>query len=301
MTISLTDVCVSAAGGALGAALGALLAFSLMGAVVLITAATAAATGSSVLVTGIAFGPALGPHVTFAGGVAGAAFAARLGVQESGRDIVRPLIGHNRPLILIVGGACGVIGMLIAQGVSILATVTHDDRELVVTDALAVSVIVTAVLAHLLFTRRVNNIEDRKSLVWLPYQRDALQVAVVGICASVVAGGVYLAWPGDSRSLVPLVLYGLSALSLIGFQSGQAVPVTHHITLPAGLFAAHAATSGASDLGVLAMAVAGGLGSAIVAELWARLVLQRVRTHLDPPAFAIAVAASILALVQLFS
>lgn len=301
MIISFTDVCVSAAGGALGAALGALLAFSMMGAVVLMTAAVAAATGSSVLVTGVALGPALGPHVTFAGGVAGAAFAARLGVQESGRDIVRPLIGHNRPLILVVGAACGVAGMLIAQGVTSLATVDHGDGELVITDALAVSVVATAVLAHLLFTRRAEKAEDRNSLVWLPYQRDALQVAVVGIGASVVAGGIYLAWPQDSRSLVPVVLYGLSALSLIGFQSGQSVPVTHHITLPAALFAAHAATSGTGDTGVLIMAVAGGIGAAIAAELWARFVLQRVRTHLDPPAFAIAVAASVLAFVQWFS
>lgn len=298
MSVSLTDVIASAAGGALGAALGALLVFSLMGVMVIMASTVAAATGSAALVTGVAFGPVFGPHVSFAGGVAAAVFAARRGLQDSGRDIVKPLIGHNRPQVLLVGAVFGVLGMLVAEGVAALSTVDHPDGSVVWTDALAVSVVVTGVLAHVLWGRSRDAPVDRLSLLWLPYQRTATQVGAVGVIAGAAAGAVYLAWPADSQALVPAVLYGFCALSLIGFQSGQSVPVTHHIMLPAALFAAYAANRGGSDAVVLAWAAVAGLGAAAVAELWARGVLQRVRTHLDPPAFAIAVAATVLALIQ---
>lgn len=63
-------------GGAFAASIGGLYAFVMTG-IVAITGAIAAMTGAvDLAVGGIAFGSFFGPHVSFAGGVAAAAYAA---------------------------------------------------------------------------------------------------------------------------------------------------------------------------------------------------------------------------------
>ncbi|WP_128475797.1 hypothetical protein [Halorussus pelagicus] len=117
------------AGGAFGAALGALPAFIFTGFMVIAgeaanvigkTIAGASEAGAAgelaaVGITGsIAFGPVFSPAISFAGGAAAAAYAAKRGYMESGFDF------HNakhiafaqgtKPDVLAVGGAFGILG-----------------------------------------------------------------------------------------------------------------------------------------------------------------------------------------------
>jgi len=91
-------------GGLFGAAIGALPAFVFTGIAVLV-AFGAGLGGASFDVIGlVVFGPVTGPHISFAGGAAAAAFAARRGDIEDGKDIITPLAGLGDPLPLLVSG-----------------------------------------------------------------------------------------------------------------------------------------------------------------------------------------------------
>lgn len=298
MTLTVSEFLGAAGGGALGAALGALLAFSMMGAVVVVCAVAAAVSASSTLLGDLALGPVLGPHVTFAGGVAAAAYAAHKGLHESGRDIALPLVVYDRAAILGIGAIFGVLGQFIARMVGEIPAL-HDSagEAIAVTDSLAVSVVVTALVAAALWGR--HRFEPAKRQTWLAWQHSPLQVIVMGAAAGTAAGAVYLAWPEESAGSAGAFVYGLSALSLLALVFGKAVPVTHHITLPAVLAAGVVAGHDVSDSWVLLAAIGAGVAGSVLAEAWARLCHERSPVHLDPPAFAIAAMATALALIRL--
>jgi len=105
----------AAAGGAFGAAIGALPAFIFTGFLVIAGVFGGdAANGAGV---GVAFGPVFGPHISFAGGAAASAYAAKAGAMESGFDYHNAKdIGFalgSRPDILGVGAIFGVFGVLL--------------------------------------------------------------------------------------------------------------------------------------------------------------------------------------------
>lgn len=145
------------AGGLFGAAIGALPAFIFTGfAVLLGVAAGLGGSEFNVLAApdepqGIAFGVDFGPHISFAGGAAAAAaFAARRGDIEDGKNIATPLAGLGTPWPLLVGGLFGVGGLVVQQLlVGLLGTVT----AVTATDTIAVTVVISAIVARLAFGR----------------------------------------------------------------------------------------------------------------------------------------------------
>ena len=101
---------LSFGGGVFGAAIGGLPAFVLCGVLAVVGLAVYWATGQDLFVNALAWGPLLGPHIAFAGGVAAAAYAAKKGKMENGKDIVGSLMGLNAPDVLAVGGIFGSLG-----------------------------------------------------------------------------------------------------------------------------------------------------------------------------------------------
>ncbi|MDL1913574.1 MAG: hypothetical protein FDW93_03510 [Bergeyella sp.] len=67
----------SFAGGIFGAAISGNMAFGFTGFLILIGIPVAMITGNTVIIDYVAFGPVFGPHISFAGGVAAAAYAAK--------------------------------------------------------------------------------------------------------------------------------------------------------------------------------------------------------------------------------
>ncbi|MBY3985623.1 hypothetical protein HQO84_01500 [Rhodococcus fascians] len=293
MNLTLSEFVGAAGGGALGAALGGLLAFSLLGAVT-IGAALVATAASSTLLASVAFGSVLGPHVMFAGGVAAAAYAAHRGLHPSGRDIAMPLIVYSHAPVLLVGAAFGVLGQLVARLIGAVPALSDSaGTPITITDPIAVSVLVTAILATAIWRRGA--VDQPARQVWLPWQRDPTQALTLAATTGCATGAIYLAWPEESRGVVALFVYGISALSLLALVFDKPVPVTHHITLTAALAAGLVAEHVTSDGWILLAAVGGAVGAALLAEIWARTVLVRSPVHIDPPAFAIAAVASVLA------
>ncbi|RRJ32543.1 hypothetical protein EIK79_04520 [Halocatena pleomorpha] len=319
------------AGGAFGAALGALPAFAFMG-IIVIAGETANVVTEAVgveaqiaITDSIAFGPVFGPHISFAGGAAAAAYAARKGYMDTGFDYHEAKnISHalgTRYDVLAVGGVFGVFGMIVRQTSGGLGMPW---------DPIAMGVVISAVAHRLIFgysligsvhvdslwdmtpfeseemhttaeggeivadggetaEKAATDREDGSQRLvvepWLPQQYRWGNVAMLGLVVGLLGG--YLVVVTGSVFLG----FGISAATLFFLACGvEQIPVTHHITLPAST-AAVALAGGTTDMAMLpALAIAAvfGLSGALSGEIVQRVFYAHGDTHFDPPAAAIA-------------
>jgi hypothetical protein len=328
------------AGGAFGAALGALPAFIFTGFMVIageavntlasdLTGSIEAEIGTGI--TGfVAFGPVFGPHVSFAGGAAAAAYAARKGYMNTGFDYHEAKnIAHalgTKPDVLAVGGLFGILGMVIRQISGGLLSLPWDP--------IAMGVVLSAVFHRLVYSYPLIGDARGKGLFdmgpfereekvaatdggeatadggetpqrfavepWLPHQYKWPNVAMIGLVTGILAayttvqtGSIFLG-------------FGISAASLLFLNCGvDQIPVTHHMTLP-GATAAVAFAGGVGSMAILPSVLIGGLfgvTGALSGEVIQRVFYSHSDTHFDPPAAAIVVntfAIAMLALVGVF-
>ncbi len=333
---------VAFAGGAFGAAVGGLQAFGVAGLVVAIGEAGQApgsALDAAGVVPAVGYGPALGPHVAFGGGVAAAAFAARSGHLDAGfryhdaKDVGTAL-GTALP-VLVVGGAFGVVGLLVARGSVALGLPWDPVMFAVVVSGLAHRVafgypLVGEVRGGLLdmspFERgeRRRSRTDRQSEAradggdltryvvepWLPQMYAWESVALMGAAVGGVAG--YLTFATGSVFLP----FGITAATALLLTLGDGdVPLTHHMALPASL--AVVGLAGGTDPGIVEAGVTAAELSATIApwiavvvgaifgvlaglagEVAQRVLYAHADTHLDPPAVAIVLATFLVALLD---
>ena len=281
MSIDWSLLPIAFAGGALGAAVGASAAFIFTGLFVLIGVAIAAGGGGREFIGGVAFGPLLGPHISFAGGVAAAAFAAKAGHHSTGRDLGRGLAGLGRPDVLAVGGVFGVIGFLMQAAIA--ATPVGP-----LTDSVALTVFLSAVIVRLVFGKTGLLGDRTQPGEWLAFQRDWPQVialgAVLGLSSAFLARVIGADKGGDVAG------FGFAATGLLFLHTGTTVPVWHHIALPAAIGFTAAG-------GNLYAGMAAGVAGAVLGELYARAFLNHGDTHIDPPAAAIATMTVLLKLL----
>ena len=279
MDIDLLLLLAAFGGGVLGAAVGALPAFIFTGFAVLAGVASAQ-TGRPAIIETIAFGPLLGPHVSFAGGAAAAAYAAKRGLIENGRDIGFSLMGLHRPDVLLVGGLFGVLGSLLNA-----SWVAFGMGPWI--DTIALTVVISAIMARLAFgsTGVFGKVSDggvqfrpTDEACWVRWQESPGQIAVIGLGVGLASGWGALALGAGSGGDV--IGFGLAAALLIFALIGGNMPVLHHIALPA---AAATLASGSLLVGGVFGVVGGFAG-----EFFARLFLIHGDTHIDPPAAAIA-------------
>jgi len=277
-------------GGVLGAAVGAVPIF-IVAAGVLAVVGVAAGVGGSTELLSIAFGPVLGPHVSFAGGVAAAAYAGSRGALPTGRDIGSPLMALRRVDVLLVGGAFGSAGYAL-HSLFTMAGVANW------TDTVALVVVISNLAARLMFgstgpfgspsqpTGRRFRPDDSAS--WLPWQQDWRHVAIIG--ASVGVAAAYLTAKGGLVVGRESLGFGISNIILVFLVMGNKAPVTHHISMPAALAIVHGG-------GVLMGGVCGLLG-AVLGEAASRAFLIHGDTHIDPPAVAIGLVATLLLVLK---
>ncbi len=321
------------AGGAFGASIGALPAFVFTGFVVIageMAGFTETELAGNVTAL-VGFGPVFGPHISFAGGVAAAAYAAEKGYMDFGFDYhegknIAAALG-TKPDVLIVGGVFGVVGMLLRQFVQ--AGLTGP------IDAIALTVVLSALIARVAFgyelvgtprgegyldmtpfereETRTTTTDETKSGVepaadggvsaerlavepWLPQQYKWTNVATLGVVAGILGGYLYVV----TGSM--FLGFGISAASLLFLNLGvEKFPVTHHITIVASAAAAAAMASGNGLIaGVdhwVAVVVAAFFGafSALFGEAFQRVFYAHGDTHVDPPAAAIAFMTFVIA------
>ncbi len=285
---------VAFAGGMFGAAVGAIPAFILTGLAAAVGAAIAIITGDGTLVGAIAFGPFLGPHVSFAGGVAAAAFAAKKGKLDGGKSILTALAGVDSPDVLFVGGIFGALGYLIAWAYGFIPNIGTSGW----TDTIALSVVTTAIIVRFVFGNSglLGKVPQGNSRWvasdnggWIPWQSKPLQLIAIALAFGFTAAYLTYAYgdlPGGGT--LPVLFWGISAFSLVFLQFGTQVPITHHITLPAGL-----AVVASGDVW---WGLAFGILGIFLGEVTACLFTSYGDTHIDPPAASIAATATLLAI-----
>jgi hypothetical protein len=324
------------AGGMLGAAIGALPSLSLAGAIIVageiaglflnvedsmmatvfdVDAATVEAVGLS---GAIGLGPVLGPHVAFAGGVAAAAFVGRSETFDTtfryhqAKNITKPL--GSEPATLAVGGAFGLLGVLVARVAAGL--------ELPV-DPIFLAIVVSAFVHRLAFgyplVGRIRGMdrsvfdmsphvrddrwgeesyeteqgtEGRKVVeVWLPDHYELGNVAALGLGVGLASG--YIALVSNS----PFLAFGISLFSLVFLALGlYSFPVTHHMALPAGIAALAVASEFEPVVGLVAAGLFGVLGG-LLGEAAQRAFYAHGDTHVDPPAVSIVLTTLLLTLL----
>ncbi|GAB7008535.1 hypothetical protein [Halorubrum trueperi] len=311
----------AAAGGAFGAALGALPAFIFTG--FLVIAGVWGGDAAQGVGVGVGFGPVFGPHISFAGGAAAAAYAAKKGDMESGFDYHNAKdIGFalgSRPDILAVGAAFGVFGILLEQVLR---------NGAIPTDPIAFTVVASALLHRLVFGYSViGTVSDRASGYfdmgpfereemrsagsvpgdgekdgadrlavepWLPNMYKWSHVTAIGLVAGL--GAAYAAIQTGS----PFLGFGISAATLLFLNLGvERIPVTHHMTLPAAT--AYLATAGTGYSPIVALVIAGlfGVLGALVGEAFQRVFYAHGDTHVDPPAASIAITHTFIAILSI--
>lgn len=281
MQVDWSLIPVAFAGGLLGAAFGGLAAFILTGVFVLIGVAIAAAGGGKDFIANVAFGPMLGPHVSFAAGVAAAAYAAKVGTLPTGRDIATGLVGSKRADVLIVGGLFGVFGFLIQAFIG-----PTPAGQL--TDSIALTVFVSAVIARLAFGK--SGLFGREAFAndWAPYQSGWAYLVTLGGGLGLGSAALVRAIGADKGGDV--AGFGMAATGLIFGHICNTVPVWHHIALPAAI-----ATVGAG--GNLWAGAAAGAAGAVLGKIYSRIFQDRGDTHVDPPAATIATLTLALRLI----
>ena len=245
MDIDLISILGAAAGGFFGAAIGGLHAFIFTGFMVLVGFAILIGSGDASFIGDIAFGPVFGPHIAFAGGVAAVAYAGRR-YGTNARDIALPLASLAKPDVLLVGAGFGVLGYLVQQLVAIIPWFGAN------TDSVAFTVVISALIARLAFGKKGlfprngsgksgwAGYEPTETGRWVEAQERFGPLTALGVFAGLLAAfasvtllEAYPAVDGNAQVL----MFGMSAVSLAFASAGHAMPVTHHITLPAGLAA----------------------------------------------------------------
>ena len=245
------------AGGAFGAALGALPAFIFTGFLVI-----GGSLGGGGFGVDVGFGPVFGPHISFAGGVAAAGYAANKGYMESGFDYHNAKdIGFalgSKPDVLAVGAVFGIFGVLIEQL----------SRQLALpVDPIPVSIVISAIVVRAVFgysivgtvSDKANGYfdmgpfereemrepgevkgdggkasEDRLAVEpWLPNMYKWSHVAAIGFFTGLAAGVITYNMISGGHGLIAVFAgFGISAASLLFLNLGvDRIPVTHHMTL----------------------------------------------------------------------
>jgi hypothetical protein len=292
----LLTLLIAAGGGFFGAAIGGLHAFIFTGFMVLVGSAIIMAGGSPEFLNYVAFGPAFGPHIAFAGGVAAAAYAARQSTDVGGKDIGIALVSMDRAAVLLVGAVFGAFGYIVQVGVALIPGFGS------LTDSVALTVVISAIVVRLAIGRSSltgdlpegsgwGRFAPRDGVAWIRYHERFGQLSVLSLFCGLLAAGVavrlagyYPAFAGSAHTL----MFGVSAVSLLFLSLGISFPVTHHITIIAGLGAVTflPVVGGNAVLAVLIGTICG-LLSGLLGEVCARVFHNSGNTHFDPPAAAI--------------
>lgn len=285
----ITYLLIAFAGGIFGAALGALPVFILCGVAAALGAVISITTGDGTFSTVVAWGPFLGPHVSFAGGAAAAAFAARRGDLDSGRDIATGLMGLDKPVILLVGGIFGALGYLLVWLIEFVPQIGEGPW----TNTIALAIVINAIIARLVFGKtgvfgKVRPGDNRwvptDVGAWIPWQSQPLQLLVIAVAVGLPAAYITSMLPGSAG-----LIFGITVISLIYLQYNTTIPVTHHIALSAELVVV--------ATGNIWWGLAFAILAAFLGEIYAVLFTAHGDTHIDPPSAALATTFTVQAIL----
>ncbi len=278
-------------GGVFAASIGALPAFILTGLFAVCGAvANLAGVDAGGFLTGtMAFGPFFGPWVSFAGGVAAAAYAKKKGLSENGADIATACASYQKADVLLVGGVFGLIGQAVHMFVFV-PFLSGAISPKFATDP-GIIVFFSGVLVRLVFGGKLKTSDKILS------SGDALtttltigvfySLLVAAVFCSVVpaaeAGGWYDALAGNYHVLV----FGMAGVGLVFAEMGVAFTGCHHIVIIAAEATVGAYRTTGNLWIALVVGTVFGTIAAILGDIEGNTINCGTDSHIDNPAFAI--------------
>ncbi len=296
-------------GGVLAAFFGGLQAFVFTGLTVL--AAIMGGDFGAPAIGIVSFGAWFGPHISFAGAVAGAAFAMTRNHIENGQDIVTPLVKFGDPMVLIVSGIFGMVGYLIQYiygpllGPILFGGILGDGAA-GWTDTVAFTVMTSGIIVRLVFgkTGLTGKTPAGEKREWVATGSRLGFVLTYGASIGILIGGVAatlgtlglvdgVAEAAYLFSMTPVIGFAVAAISLIFITCGHYFEGWHHIVLPAGSTAVLVFTATLNPFAAIIGAAITGMFTAFVGEWAAKTFNSHCDTHIDPPAVTIFITQTI--------
>ena len=266
-------------GGVLGASIGALPAFIMTGVTCLIGQIATGTANGDLVVGMVSFGSMFGPHIAFAGGVAAAAYAKKVGKLEAGNDICTAGFGLGDPMVLLIGGIFGIIGFLIAYVVGLVFGPIIPG-----TDTPGITVFISGIIARLAFGKTgILSVGERKALSSGTALTNTLLVA---FAYSLAIGGIFAA-AGGAFAGYNVIMFGIAAVGLFFAQMGFGYFGCHHIMIIAAMAAMTFYPMGAAACVI--GAVVCGIVSALLCDFETNMFNTNPDSHIDGPAFAICI------------
>lgn len=199
-------------GGAFAAAIGALPAFIMTGFIAVAGVAVAMSGGTDVLIGNIAFGSYFGPHISFAGGVAAAVFAAnKVKKLDAGGNILPSLAQFGDYKILAVGGLFGGLGYLVQY--------LYGSVLKIPTDTVAMTVFTLGVISRLTFgkTGLTGKYEGEGKRQYIAQGSELIFVITLGAVIGTMTGGIgaAMASAGLDISNFHVLAFGIAAIIMM--------------------------------------------------------------------------------------
>lgn len=294
--MDLTLLIAAFGGGLFAAAIGGVPSFIFTG--LTVVAAILAGDFGAPAIGIVSFGSWFSPCVAFAGAVAAAGYAKKIGKLEVGGDIITPLAGLKDASVLLVGGIFGIIGYLLnfTVGSLIGANVFGSAAW---TDTVALSVVISAILVRLLFTNSGLTGKTPAGVTrhYLPQGSDLIFTIVLGAGFGILVGGIVAAFgnmalAGSAEaayifSQMGGFAFGIAAFGLVFACMGLPFYGCHHIVLPAASTAIVVFSGTLSSVtAIIAAAITGILG-ALIGEFAGLTFNSYADSHIDPPACTI--------------
>ena len=274
-------------GGIFGTVIGGATSFILFGLMAIIGIAVIAGGGSPDFLNGVALSPIFGPQAAFIGAFAAAAFTAKLSREGkllnadgtkadefAGANIFAPLAPYKNISILLVGGVFGVIGM----GLLVLL----DEIIGLSADNIGVAVLLGGFIVRLVFG-------DAEIMSDLPPEANKGAMITQNLGFNVLWAFSLSVVMGSIMQVVDFPLFGfaLGAFGLIFIAAGVVTfPMIHHIAFIAAL--------AGSVTGSIWLAGVFGVIALILGDVFGVFFNANAKSHIDPPAGAIAVLSLIL-------
>ena len=274
-------------GGCLAACIGAVPAFVMTGLIAIVGAVVAtggAAAGATVFGT-IAFGTFFGPHISFAGGVAATAYAAKKGHIEAGAAVGTPLAPLGQADVIAVGGLFGVIGWVIG---SYIVPAIFGGLIPFGTDNPGMTVVISGIIVRLVFGKRGLASGTKGSVT----SAQSLLIAV-GFSLMVGGTGVALNAAGMDMSSYNIIVFGIAAVCLIF----PGCPGWHQIGIISAYATMIALGAGMGDVAVVIFAVVAGVCANLLCDWETYAINSDVDSHIDGPGFAICLMTIVLNIV----
>lgn len=277
----LLEIIMAFFGGVFGAYVGSIASFVFCGALGLIGVGIYVATGNMDFITNVALGPVFTPQIAFAGGVAAASYYGMKSRKKlvpadmvlPGNNIVAPLATTGDFPTLLVGGAFAML----SQALCILLK----NYAPLKVDSPALALIIVAFIGRLVFDDSGVLGKNFKLSERLNYNLN--QTAFHLLAAYAIALGMTYFTKITGVSTFGFLLGGLVlAFGIFGVP----IPANHHVSMVAAFaFGVIPNIWIAAIFGPLAW---------LTADLLARLFNTDVESHIDPPAFTIALFSLIL-------